>query len=201
MARTLKCKNVFGFSCYCRNSPMRKLILLLTLVVLPGAFAQENRLKKGTYAHFETSMGTFTALLETQLAPKTVANFTGLAQGTKDWKDPKTGDTWDGMNKMQAWLRQASSGNKRAAARGTIVLACARLSPATLRAPAGESAAFRCGAPPANGIETRRRSRQRYKLRVENPRCHAACGAWEATEDRRKKMPTRDAATIAWQHL
>jgi len=75
---------------------MRKLILLMVLVVLPGAFAQEKPLKKGTYAHFETSMGTFTALLETQLAPKTVANFTGLAQGTKDWKDPNTGEIVSG---------------------------------------------------------------------------------------------------------
>jgi peptidyl-prolyl cis-trans isomerase A (cyclophilin A) len=55
------------------------------------AAAQDKPLKKGTYAHFETSLGTFTAQLETQLAPKTVANFVGLAQGTKEWKDPKTG--------------------------------------------------------------------------------------------------------------
>src|SRR5262245_35730766 len=79
-------------SCYCRITSMKKLIILIALGVLPGAFAQEKPLKKGTYAHFETSMGTFTTLLETQLAPKTVANFIGSAEGTKDWKDPKTGE-------------------------------------------------------------------------------------------------------------
>jgi len=60
--------------------------------------AQEKPLKRGTYAHFETSMGTFTAQLETQLAPKTVANFVGLARGTKEWKDPRTGQTVSGKS-------------------------------------------------------------------------------------------------------
>jgi peptidyl-prolyl cis-trans isomerase A (cyclophilin A) len=45
-----------------------------------------------TYAHFDTSLGTFTAeLFETEV-PKTVANFVGLAEGTKEWKHPKTGE-------------------------------------------------------------------------------------------------------------
>ena len=58
-------------------------MLLMLLGTLPSAFAQDKPLKRGTYAHFETSLGTFTAQLETQLAPKTVANFIALAQGTK----------------------------------------------------------------------------------------------------------------------
>lgn len=83
------------------NRPMKKLLLLLLLgPLLPGAIpaasAQEKPLKRGTYAHFETSLGTFTAQLEMQLAPKTVANFIGLAQGTKEWKDPKTGQAMTG---------------------------------------------------------------------------------------------------------
>lgn len=41
------------------------------------------------YAHFETSLGTFTALLEAGLAPRTVNNFVSLARGTKAWTDPK----------------------------------------------------------------------------------------------------------------
>lgn len=45
----------------------------------------------GTYAIFNTSMGTFTARLFEKEVPKTVANFTGLAEGTKEWMDPKTG--------------------------------------------------------------------------------------------------------------
>ncbi len=43
------------------------------------------------FAHFETTLGTFTAELYERQAPKTVANFTGLAEGSKEWKHPKTG--------------------------------------------------------------------------------------------------------------
>ena len=43
-----------------------------------------------TYAHFETSLGNFTVELFDTKAPKTVANFVGLAEGTKEWKHPKT---------------------------------------------------------------------------------------------------------------
>ena len=74
---------------------MKNLVLLIMMGAL-AVSAQDKPLKRGTYAHFETSMGTFTAQLETQLAPKTVANFVGLAQGTKEWKDPRTGQTVSG---------------------------------------------------------------------------------------------------------
>jgi|SRR5688572_24028844 len=74
---------------------MRKLILLIMMATV-ALSAQDKSLKRGTYAHFETSMGTFTAQLETQLAPKTVANFIGLARGTREWKDPKTGQVVTG---------------------------------------------------------------------------------------------------------
>ena len=43
-----------------------------------------------TYAHFETTLGNFTVELSDDKAPKTVANFVGLAEGTKEWKHPKT---------------------------------------------------------------------------------------------------------------
>ena len=43
-----------------------------------------------TYAHFETSLGNFTVELFDTKAPKTVANFVGLVEGTKEWKHPKT---------------------------------------------------------------------------------------------------------------
>src|SRR4249920_403321 len=42
------------------------------------------------YAHFMTSDGNFTARLFEDEAPKTVANFTGLADGSKEWTDPRT---------------------------------------------------------------------------------------------------------------
>lgn len=46
----------------------------------------------GTYAQFDTSEGSFTIRLFDKEAPKTVANFIGLAEGTKEWKDPSTGE-------------------------------------------------------------------------------------------------------------
>jgi len=48
-------------------------------------------LKPGLYAIFHTSKGTITCSLFEKEAPKTVANFVGLADGTKEWTDPKTG--------------------------------------------------------------------------------------------------------------
>ncbi len=45
----------------------------------------------GTYAHFDTTLGRFTVKLFDKEAPDTVANFTGLAEGTKEWTHPGTG--------------------------------------------------------------------------------------------------------------
>jgi len=42
-------------------------------------------------AHFTTSEGNFTARLFDAEAPSTVANFTGLADGSKEWTDPRNG--------------------------------------------------------------------------------------------------------------
>ena len=43
------------------------------------------------YAHFTTSEGNFTVRLFDAETPNTVANFTGLAEGTKEWTDPRSG--------------------------------------------------------------------------------------------------------------
>jgi peptidyl-prolyl cis-trans isomerase A (cyclophilin A) len=43
------------------------------------------------HAHFTTSDGNFTARLFDAETPNTVANFTGLASGTKEWIDPRSG--------------------------------------------------------------------------------------------------------------
>jgi peptidyl-prolyl cis-trans isomerase A (cyclophilin A) len=43
------------------------------------------------YAHFTTSDGDFTARLYDEQVPNTVANFAGLAEGSKEWIHPRTG--------------------------------------------------------------------------------------------------------------
>ena len=47
-------------------------------------------MSNGVYAQFNTSEGTFTVHLFDKEAPKTVENFLGLAEGTKEWTDPRT---------------------------------------------------------------------------------------------------------------
>jgi len=42
------------------------------------------------YAQFVTSMGNFTVRLFEEEAPRTVENFVQLAEGTKEWMDPRT---------------------------------------------------------------------------------------------------------------
>jgi peptidyl-prolyl cis-trans isomerase A (cyclophilin A) len=44
----------------------------------------------GTYAKFVTTEGNFTVHLLEQEAPRTVENFVGLAEGSKEWSDPRT---------------------------------------------------------------------------------------------------------------
>ncbi len=43
------------------------------------------------YAIIKTNLGSMRIQLFPDKAPNTVANFVGLAEGTKDWTDPKTG--------------------------------------------------------------------------------------------------------------
>jgi peptidyl-prolyl cis-trans isomerase A (cyclophilin A) len=65
-----------------------------------GAAQNEKKLKPGTYAHFETSQGSFTVRLFEKEAPKTVANFVGLAEGTTNPDTGKPGKSkpyYDGL--------------------------------------------------------------------------------------------------------
>ena len=49
-------------------------------------------MEPGTYARFDTTEGTFTVRLFDKEAPNTVANFVSLAEGTKEWRDPSSGE-------------------------------------------------------------------------------------------------------------
>ncbi len=73
----------------------RLLIVLLPLALFlragkPGD-KPEKALRPGLYAVFDTSEGIIRAELFEKYTPVAVANFVGLAQGTKPWRDPKTG--------------------------------------------------------------------------------------------------------------
>ena len=53
--------------------------------------AKTKGLDEEMWARFQTSMGSILCQLEPNKAPETVANFVGLAEGTKEWKDPRDG--------------------------------------------------------------------------------------------------------------
>src|ERR1700759_4667 len=56
----------------------------------PGVQAHVAPQPTGPTAVLDTSMGRITCKLFSKEAPKTVANFIGLAEGTKDWTSPET---------------------------------------------------------------------------------------------------------------
>jgi peptidyl-prolyl cis-trans isomerase A (cyclophilin A) len=87
----------------------RSLLLSTAALIAFGAFAQQSARTNsasqslpdspdsqahvspqptGPTAVFDTSMGRMTCKLFSKEAPKTVANFIGLAEGTKDWTNP-----------------------------------------------------------------------------------------------------------------
>jgi peptidyl-prolyl cis-trans isomerase A (cyclophilin A) len=51
--------------------------------------ASESNLEGEMWARFDTSLGAIDCQLEPTRAPRTVANFVGLAEGTKEWTDPR----------------------------------------------------------------------------------------------------------------
>jgi len=74
---------------------MKRVLMMMAIVAMPMlAIAGQDAPKKAggkVLAQFTTSEGNFTVELFEKDAPKTVANVIGLAEGTKEWTDPKTG--------------------------------------------------------------------------------------------------------------
>jgi peptidyl-prolyl cis-trans isomerase A (cyclophilin A) len=56
----------------------------------PQATAEATTVPNGPFVVMDTSMGRITCQFYEKQAPKAVANFIGLAEGTKDWTDPAT---------------------------------------------------------------------------------------------------------------
>jgi peptidyl-prolyl cis-trans isomerase A (cyclophilin A) len=69
--------------------------LLLAAIILAafgGSMANAQEKKGPLYATMKTTLGDVVLMLFEDKAPKSVANFVGLASGTKEWTDPKTGE-------------------------------------------------------------------------------------------------------------
>ncbi len=82
---------------------IRKILFFFITVVFFSSTASAGSLAEGLYAKMQTSKGEIVLRLFYKRAPLTVANFVGLAEGTKGWKDPVTGKTrktryYDGLS-------------------------------------------------------------------------------------------------------
>jgi peptidyl-prolyl cis-trans isomerase A (cyclophilin A) len=66
-------------------------LMLFSLSFNAEAADSKSTKGKNMFAQFETNKGTFKVKLFNDKAPKTVENFVGLAEGTKEWTDPKSG--------------------------------------------------------------------------------------------------------------
>ena len=63
----------------------------------PSALGAMHGTKRQPVAIIETNLGKMTCVLFPKAAPIGTANFIGLARGTKDWTNPRTGKTMHGV--------------------------------------------------------------------------------------------------------
>lgn len=73
---------------------MRLNVLFPTLVYAAMIFGPEGGAEtpdEGVFADFSTTLGDFTVKLAMEGAPRTVANFASLAEGSRPWVDPLNG--------------------------------------------------------------------------------------------------------------
>ena len=74
---------------------LKKVLLVIILCIIIAGLAHgmgEIPMPDKLFAEFETSKGNITVELYPKQAPKTVRNFIELAQGKKEWTDPRTGE-------------------------------------------------------------------------------------------------------------
>lgn len=81
--RSLRVRKLLG-------RPVLWIALALMLVVGATTAYVMKKNQQPKYAILETSLGTIKCELYPDRAPKTVANFVGLAEGTKEWTNPRT---------------------------------------------------------------------------------------------------------------
>jgi len=76
-----------------------KTLSIFALLITSSLFSSPSfATTKEPVVTMKTSLGTITIKLFKDKAPKTVENFIGLAKGTKEWTDPKTGKKMKGVS-------------------------------------------------------------------------------------------------------
>jgi peptidyl-prolyl cis-trans isomerase A (cyclophilin A) len=67
-------------------------VVAFSMVAMKSSAATtKKKTEPGLYAILQTSMGTIVMKLFEKESPNTVANFVGLAEGTKEWTEPESG--------------------------------------------------------------------------------------------------------------
>ncbi len=77
---------------FMKNTIKTILVIIILLVsTIPNLFSEQKELESNPVAVMDTTMGTIEIELFQHAAPETVANFIGLAEGTKSYIDPNSG--------------------------------------------------------------------------------------------------------------